>query len=120
MADIDLDKIIAKRAEARGDSGDRFTFTFAGQEWDARDPQLLSDDEKDELNDLGNNDIDVAAWFMGDEQYDRFLEAGGSSSIFFLAMRENARHLQGEIEGKPTRPNRSARRSAASKKRKQA
>lgn len=114
MADIDLDAILAKRAEVRGDDGTRFSFSFAGTEWNARDPQLLSDDEKDELAaDVGESDIDVAAWFMGNDQYDTFLEAGGSSSIYFQAMRAYMDKVQGEIEGKPTQPNRSSRRSAS-------
>lgn len=119
MADIDLDQILEKRAEARGDEGNTFTFTFKGQEFTARDPQMLSDEEKEELDELGDNDIDVAEWFLcGPEKYDAFLAVGGSSSIFFRAMKAYTDKVTDELEGKPTRPNRLQRRSAASKKRK--
>ncbi|MCF8605154.1 hypothetical protein L5I01_17505 [Gordonia sp. HY442] len=119
MTDIDLDQILAKRAESRGDEGNTFSFSFKGTEWTARDPQMLSDEEKDELADIGDNDIDVAEWFLGGpDKYDAFIAAGGSSSLFFQAMKAYNDKLTDEASGKPTRPNRSARRSAASSKRK--
>lgn len=112
MADIDLDKLIAQRAEARGDDGRSTSFMFKEREWTFRDPLMLDDDEKDELADL-EHDIDIAAWYMGDDQYDEFCTAGGNSSMFFLAFREHMKSQQAESEGKPTRPNRSSRRSAS-------
>lgn len=118
MADIDLDKLIAQRSEARGDDGRRFTFSYKEQEWTSLDPMMLTDDEKDELDEVGELDVDIAAWYMGDEQFDRFAEAGGSSSIFFLALSAFMKTQKDEVEGKPIRPNRSSRR-AASKRQKQ-
>lgn len=117
MADINLDTILAQRAEARGDEGYTFSFTAYGQEWTAKDPMLLTDDEKDELAEL-SFDVDVAAFFMGDEQYDKFIAAGGQSSHFVLALTEYQRSQQDTASGRPTRPNRSSRRAAARKSQK--
>lgn len=114
MADIDLDAILAQRAEARGDEGFTFSFKMHGQEWVAKDPMLLTDDEKDELSDL-TYDVDVAAFFMGDDQYDDFVAAGGQSSHFVLALQEYQKARTDEAQGRPTRPNRSSRRQAERK-----
>lgn len=114
MADIDLDKLLAQRAEARGDDGKTIAFKFKDQEWTFLDPLMLSDDEKDELADV-EHDVDIASWYMGDDQYDKFVAAGGNSSLFFHAFRAHMQSAQAEIEGKPTRPNRSSRRMASKK-----
>lgn len=114
MADIDLDAILEQRAEARGDQGFTFTFKMHGQEWTAKDPMLLTDDEKDELSAL-QYDVDVAAFFMGEEQYDDFQAAGGQSSHFVLALTEYQKKQTGEVGGRPTRSNRSSRRQEARK-----
>lgn len=118
MTDIDLDAILAQRAEARGDQGFTFSFTAHGQEWNAKDPMLLSDDEKDELAEL-QFDIDLAVFFLGEEQYDKFVAAGGQSSHFILALSEYQKKRTGEANGRPTRPNRSSRRAVAPKSSKQ-
>lgn len=114
MADVDLDAILAQRAEARGDQGYTFSFVMHGQEWTAKDPTLLTDDEKDELAEL-TYDVDVAAFFMGDDQFDDFQAAGGQSSHFVLALTEYQKQQTAEIGGSPTRPNRSSRRQAERK-----
>lgn len=135
MADIDLDKIIAQREEARATNGDAteyifefgdeeprikgegevFSFRFVGRDWVVIDPQFLGDDEKDWLRDI-DDDVDIAIWYMGETQYDEFVEAGGSSSIFFQGFRAYTKELQDDVSGKPTRPNRSSRRRAARKR----
>lgn len=119
MTDIDLDAILQQRAEARGDEGFTFSFKAYGKEWTAKDPMLLTDDEKDELAEM-TYDVDMAAFFMGDEQYDAFVAAGGQSSHFVVALTEYQRKQQaGGSDGRPTRPNRSSRRAAAQKPQKQ-
>lgn len=119
MTDIDLDAILAQRAEARGDSGYTFSFSALGQDWTALDPMLLTDEQKDELAEL-QFDVDVAAFFMGDEQFDKFIAAGGQSAFFILALREyQKQRTENGADGRPTRPNRSSRRSAARKSAKQ-
>ena len=56
---------------------------------------------------------------MGDEQYDKFLAAGGSSNLWFLVFNEYLERNQAvDSSGKGTRLNRSSRRSAARKQQK--
>lgn len=118
MTDIDLDSILSQRSEARGDDGYSFSFTAYGQEWTAKDPMLLTDDEKDALEGC-DFDIDIAEFFLGTEQFDKFINAGGQSSHFILALTEYQKTRTGEAQGRPTRPNRSSRRQAARKPSKQ-
>lgn len=139
MADIDLDKYLAQREEARakdgakthkfdfGDGednqvfekgeGDVFTFRFNARDWVVRDPQFLTDPEKEQLEPL-SADVDVAAWYMGETQYDEFLAAGGESWMFNQAFTDYGKKIRDDLQGNPTRRNRSSRR-AASKKPKQ-
>jgi hypothetical protein len=126
MADIDLEKLIDQRAEARGDLGYTVSFEWGGKTFTFRDPLMLDDDEKDDLAEI-EHDVDVAAWYMGDDQYDDFVETvahiprddgtfldiHGSSSVFFEAFRAHMREAQAENEGNPTRRNRSSRRAAS-------
>ena len=108
--DVDLDALIAQKAEARKDSGDVVSFQFKGERWTYRDPELLTDEEKEELREL-TFDVDVADWYMGSEQYDRFAEAGGNSSIFWLAFKQHQADVRDEVQGNPTQSNRSSRRA---------
>lgn len=108
--DVDLDAIIAQKAEARGDDGRSVAFRFKGEVWTFRDPETLTDEEKDELADI-NYDVDIAAWYMGDDQYDRFAAVGGGSSLFFMAFKNHQKKIRDELNGNPTRSNRSSRRS---------
>lgn len=135
MSDIDLDLIIKQREEARANGdvelyefdweegetvvkseGDTFSFNFGGKKWVARDPQYLTDEEKEELAKL-NFDSDVAAWYMGEKRYDEFLESGGESWMFLKAFTEYQKKVQDEHGGNPTRPNRSSRRHLKRSKR---
>lgn len=135
MADIDLDKYLAQREEARAKDGatifefdydeqtfektegDTFTFKFQDRDWVVRDPQFLTDPEKEQLEPI-NADVDVAAWYMGETQYEEFLEAGGESWMFNQAFTDYGKKIRDDLAGNPTRPNRSSRR-AASKRPKQ-
>lgn len=118
MTDIDLDAILAQRAEARSDDGYTFTFTALGKEWTALDPLLLTDEQKDQLAAI-KYDIDMAEFFLGADQLDQFINAGGQSSFFVLALTEYQKKRTDEAQGRPTRPNRSSRRQAAQKRSKQ-
>ena len=130
---INLSELLKQRAEATGVDGDRVPFQFGGKTFTFRDPLMLSDDEKDELADL-DFDVDVAAWYMGDDQYDEFvattetitLDGGesfdvtGSSSVFFTAFKQYMEDAREEdANGRPTSRNRSSRRMEARKQRKQ-
>lgn len=118
MTDIDLDAILAQRAEARNDEGYTFKFKAHGKEWTALDPMLLTDEQKEELANI-DFDIDMAEFFMGSDQLDEFLAAGGQSSHFVLALTEYQKKQTGQSQGRPTRPNRSSRRAEARKQPKQ-
>ena len=138
-ADIDLDAIVAQRAEARskGDvreyefdwtpddgeesvfvksDGDVFTFSFAGQRWVARDPQFLLDAEKEELDPIVH-DTDISAWYMGEKQYDAFLAAGGESWMFLQAFTKYQKKIQAQVNGNPTQQSRSSRKLRRNSKR---
>lgn len=128
-----LNELLKQRAEATGVAGNRATFEFGTETFSFLDPILMSDEDKEELAEL-THDVDIAEFYMGEEEYERFIsttavieldngehmEINGSSSIFFLAMREHAKSLTDEDPaGNPTRPNRSSRRAAARKRQKQ-
>lgn len=128
MADINLDAIIAQREEARAEAGatlilftyedqtfektegDTWTFRFLDRDWVARHPQYLLDAEKDQLSPI-TFDADVAAWYLGEDRYDEFVEAGGESWMFLQAFTDFQKKVRNSIEGNPTRQNRSSRRA---------
>ncbi|QDF17111.1 tail assembly chaperone [Gordonia phage William] len=118
MADIDLDKFLAQREEARAKDdvqvykfdfddqtfektdGDTFAFKFKGRDWVVREPQFLTDAEKEQLDPL-TADVDVAAWYMGETQYEEFLAAGGESWMFNQAFTDYSKKIRDELQGKP-------------------
>ena len=111
MPDIDMDAILAQRADATGsDDPTVATFTFARQEWVFPHPMFAHDDWKDGLSDLQEkgakgkaNDVDLARYYMGEEQYERFIEAGGNSGIVLFAVQDVMRQVQQEAQDRPTR-----------------
>lgn len=114
--EYNLDALLAQRTEARGGGdGKRVYFAFAGKDWSFLDPQFMSDEEKLDLDKVsreeGFNDIDLAAWYMGEEQYDQFVQAGGNSSAFFVVFAEHRGRTQEALaSGKPMTSNRYSRR----------
>lgn len=107
MTDIDMDAILAQREEATG-SADTFAFTFKGQRWTAKHPLLADDEWNEQLRELNGN-VDVAVHYMGEEQYDKFVEAGGYAGVVIFAVREEARRMADETaDGRPTRSSRSS------------
>ena len=54
---------------------------------------------------------------MGAEQYDAFLEVGGTSNLFFMVFTQYMNESRDEVGGNPTRGNRSSRRAARRRKR---
>lgn len=122
MSAINLDDLLAKRAEATGAEEGRIPFEFAGQQFSFRDPFLVEgddQDELDELSELADGEL-LAEFWMGTEDFDRFVSVGGTASMFALVIRENAQRTAGvDGEGRPTQSNRSSRRAAARKRRKQ-
>lgn len=122
MSAINLDELLAQRAEATGAEEGRIPFEFAGQTFTFRDPFLVEGDDQDELeelSELGDGDL-LAEFWMGEDEFARFCEAGGNANFFSLVVRENAQRTSGfDAEGRPTRSNRSSRRAAERKRRKQ-
>lgn len=121
MSTYNLTEMIAQRKEATGVDGDLVSFDFTATAGDQlgetltftfRDPLFLSDDELAEAADLDEGP-DVCAWYMGEDEYDRFIDAGGSSNLWALVMRQHTTRSQ-EVgaDGRPTRQNRSSRRAA--------
>lgn len=116
MTNINLDELLKQREEATGAEKGRIPFDFKGQTFTFRDPILLDDDEIDELSELEDGP-DIAEFYMGEEQYDKFLETGGTSNLFFMAFSAYMDEAKDEVGGKPTRGNRSSRRAARRRKR---
>jgi hypothetical protein len=106
-ADIDMDAILAQREEATG-SADSFGFTFKGQRWTAKHPLLADDAWGEQLAELTET-VDVAAHYMGEEQWERFVAAGGYAGIVIFAVREEGKRMTAENEGSPTRSSTSSR-----------
>lgn len=99
---VDLDAILAQRAEATGGEIDTVAFTFAGQTWTCKHPLLADDEWKRGLDDLEGND-EVAAYYLGTEQYERFIDAGGRSGFVILVLREIGREMTDVAPGgRPT------------------
>lgn len=127
MTNINLDELLAQRAEATGSEEGRIPFQFTAksgpnkgktERFTFRDPLTLTADEQEELNDLRFDDEatldDVAEFWMGEDEYIRFTEAGGTALAFNLVVEENHARTQGvDSQGRPTRQNRSSRRKAA-------
>ncbi|WP_370944005.1 hypothetical protein AB5J62_33530 [Amycolatopsis sp. cg5] len=112
VSTIDMDAILAQREEATG-SADTFSFTFKGQEWVCQDPITASDEWKDGLLDL-DNDIEVAEYYLGEDQYAKFVKAGGRAGYVILAINQYMQQMRQENEeGRPTR-----RRTSSAKRRK--
>lgn len=110
MSNIDMDAILAQRAEVTG-SADTFAFTFKGKEWNCQDPITASDEWKDGLYDL-DTDVEVAEYYLGEDQYAQFVEAGGRAGYVILAINQYMQRMRSENDnGRPTRrPNSSAKR----------
>lgn len=103
MAPIDMDAVLAQREDATGTAGDKFTFVFQGNTYECFDPLLAEDSWKAELRECVT-DVDVAIHHLGEEQYEKFVAAGGKSGIVVLAIREQMRALTDDTGGRPTRP----------------
>ena len=126
---LDLDQIIAQREEATGIDGGRVPFGFTATDGPKKgqrleffflDPMALPDDLAEELEEVKESNTETAILLMGEEQYDLFVEAGGSGALFGqLAMAYRKSVTDYMEDGNPTRGNRSSRRMAARKRAKQ-
>lgn len=124
MSNFNLDEMLAQRAEATGIEEGRVAFDFTARSGEhegelmtftIRDNMTLSADEIDELEQLGEDgDVEgVSVFWMGEDEYDRFCEAGGGPMMLRMIIEAKAEAEQGVKDGRPTRRNRSQRRAAA-------
>lgn len=95
---IDLDVLIEQRAEALGTDEGRVPFTFKGGTFTFRHPDTLTDEEQLEVADLEVGP-DVAEFYMGGDEYERFVEAGGSANFWALVFVEFTRQLNEQTAG---------------------
>lgn len=119
MSDINLNEILAQRAEATGIVEGRVPFEFNDKTYTIRDNMTLDDDDQAELDDIVDNGTlsDVAIFWMGETEWEKFEKAGGTASMVGLIAAEKARREQAlDSKGNPTRPNRSQRRAAGRKR----
>lgn len=115
---IDIDAMLAKREEAIG-SKDQFPFVALGETWWCIDPRLaddsLQDDVEDLRDDLDEGDITSPEFrsslidlYLGDEQGEKFREAGGQMKHINAAL-----EVYADTQADPTRrSSRSTRRRA--------
>ncbi|OLT54834.1 hypothetical protein BJF89_00965 [Corynebacterium sp. CNJ-954] len=127
-SNLNLTELLAQRAEATGVEEGRAPFDFVATDgpkkgetltFTVRDSMFFTDDDYDELNEISedNNIEDVAAFWMGDDEWDRFVEAGGTPRMIVLIVQRKAELEQGtDANGRPTRRNRSQRRAAGRKR----
>lgn len=122
MTAIDLDAILAQRAEATGVEAGRIPFTFKGDTFTFRDPMLLDDADQEKLEAIGTDPemliSDIAIFWMGEDEWERFKAAGGTAPMFQYIVQANAaREQEIDAAGKSfARTNRSQRRAAARKR----
>ncbi|WP_151530528.1 MULTISPECIES: hypothetical protein [Corynebacterium] len=120
MSAIDLDAILAQRAEATGVEEGRIPFTFKGETFTFRDPVLLDDEDQEELEYIVDSESlsEVAEFWLGEKEWERFRAAGGTAPMFrFLIEENNRREQELDAAGKSSvRMNRSQRRAAGRKR----
>lgn len=114
---IDLDAILDQRREATGGDPDQVEFTYAGQTWTVPHPMLADDEWKEGLAEVEGSDVDMARFYMGDEQYARFREVGGRAGYVLLIIQQIASDMRDELPGSNGEPTRPTRRSTSSGKR---
>lgn len=133
MSNFNLDELLEQKAEATGSKKGRVSFDFtarAGEHkgevrtFTIRDSTFMTDEDWDELNEItadkSSTIADIAEFWMGEEEADRFAEAGGTPMMIVEITKAKVAAETGEdSEGRPTQSNRSSRRAAARKRRKQ-
>lgn len=110
--EIDLDAVIAQRAEALGISdGETFSFVFKGHRFRMPHPLFAPDEWTEELAGMSENE-EVGVHMLGEDEFARYRELGGKASQLSFVMQEAARKST-EVDdlGKPTPPSRSSRRA---------
>lgn len=85
---IDLNALLKQRAEATGVVEGRVAFTFNDETFTFKDPLLMDDAE---LADVVDSDFapDICIQYMGEEEYVRFVNAGGNSMMWGLVFKQH-------------------------------
>ena len=107
---FDLDAIVDQRREAVG--GDDIVFSFKGETYSFPHPLLASDEWKETVASAEVDDVSQVRAMLGEDQYDKFHDAGGQAGFVMLLVAEVQKGLRDEMDdGRPTqRPTSSARR----------
>lgn len=118
---FDMTELVDQKTEATGVDGNCIDFNFRATEGEnvgevlnfiVPDPSMLTDEQQEDLAELPNFAVDIAAWYLGEEQYEKFREAGGQSWMVRDMLQSVAEERQAkDAAGRPTRPNRSSRRA---------
>lgn len=112
--DFDMDAFLEQRAEATGRAADQGSFRHKGQEWHFTHPAYASDEWSRQLEELEEDEDanvrDLAQHYLGEEQFARYLEAGGTAMTAVTAVGRSvaAEQKQGMSGGRPTRSSRSS------------
>lgn len=102
----DLSAIVEQRTEALG--GENVEFTFGGETFTMPHPLLADDAWKEAINDAGDSDVENARAMLGDEQYERFLAAGGRSGYVMLLVQKLVDDTQDSVGERPTQSSKSS------------
>jgi hypothetical protein len=89
-----VEAVGGEQVEFEADDGTVFSFPHP----------LFADDDWQEQVDGASNNAEKARAVLGDEQYERFVEAGGRSSDIGLLLMDTMKQMQGALaDGTPTR-----------------
>lgn len=101
MAKYQLEEIVAQAEEAVG--GTDVEFDFNGQSWSFPNPLFCGDKWSEEFQTLTGQE-EVARFLLGDEQFDKFIAAGGNSNHVTLLLGQASRDTAAAMQdGSPTR-----------------
>lgn len=101
MSTYNLDAIVEQRTEAVG--GTDVEFQWAGETFKIPHPLFVDDDFKEGLADVVT-DVDMAVYYLGADEYERFRDLGGKSSFIALLLAKVQEDTQAALaDGRPTR-----------------
>ena len=116
--DFDLDAYLEQKAEATGKPAHEGSFRHMAKEWTFTLPAYADKDWNRKLSELEDDDDaesdDIARHYLGDDQFDAYIDAGGSA---ISAMTAVGRAIAAEQKKSMTSSGRPTRRSRSSAKR---
>ena len=97
-----LEQIVEKAEENLG--GRVVEFDYAGETYTFPHPMLADDEWTAEFQAVGNDARANVRYLLGDEQFERFVAAGGQANHVMLLFAESQRDASGVLaSGTPTR-----------------